>query len=58
MKVRELLERLKDVNQDAEICVRYLRGDAYGSAYLEDYWVEDKNVDIGEALLVIDISDD
>ncbi len=58
MKVRELLERLKDVNQESEIYVRYWRGDAYGSADLEDYWVEDKNVVMDNDMLVIDIRED
>lgn len=58
MKVRELLERLKDINQESEIYVRHWHGDAYGSADLEDYWVEEKNVVVDNDMLVIDIRDE
>ena len=60
MKVRELLERLKDVNQESEIYVRYYRGDRDGCATLEDYWLwdMDRNVVVDNDMLVIDISDE
>lgn len=60
MKVKELMEKMKDVDPEKEIYVRYLRGDRDGCATLEDYWLwdMDKNILVEESGFIIDISDD
>lgn len=60
MKVKELMEKMKDVDPEKEIYVRYYRGDRYGCATLEDYWLwdMDRNIFLEESGFIIDISDD
>lgn len=60
MKVKELMEKMKDVDPEKEIYVRYLRGDRDGCATLEDYWLwdMDRNIIVEERGFIIDISDD
>ena len=60
MKVKELMEKMKDVDPEKEIYVRYLRGDRDGCATLEDYWLwdMDRNILVEKGGFIIDISDD
>ena len=59
MKVKELLEKMKDVDPEKEIYVRYYCGDWDGCATLEDYWLwdMDRNILVEESGFIIDISD-
>lgn len=60
MKVKDLIEKLKEVDSEKEIYVRYLRGDRDGCVTLEDYWLwdMDENILVEESGLIIDISND
>ncbi len=39
LKVKDLMEKLKEVDPEKEIYVRYYRGDRDCCATLEDYWL-------------------
>ena len=60
MRVKELMEKMKDVDPEKEIYVRYNRCDLFGGATLEDYWLWDidRNILVEENGFIIDISDD
>lgn len=60
MKVKELMEKMKEVDPEKEIYVRYYRVDRDGCATLEDYWLWDmnRNILVEKGGLIIDISDD
>lgn len=60
MTVKELAEILSLFDSDKEVYVRYIRGDRYGSATTEDYWVYSKDRIISDEYrnLIIDITDD
>lgn len=60
MTVKDLMEKMKDVDSEKEIYVRYNRGDRDGCATSEDYWLWDmnRNILVEESGFIIDISDD
>lgn len=60
MKVKELIDILKTASPDAEIYVRYMNGDAFGSAWVDNAWVSDRDHIIidNNGCVYIDISDD
>ena len=60
MKVKELVEKLQEVDPENEIYVRYYRWDRDGCATLEDYWLwnMDRNIIVEKDGFIIDISDD
>lgn len=42
MKVKDLIDILETADPNAEIYVRYMNGDAYGSAWVDYAWVYDR----------------
>lgn len=57
MTVEELMEKLSSLDLGAQVIVRFMKGDAYGSCWkdLEDF--DEYDVKVNGHTVIIDISD-
>ena len=56
MKVKELMERLKEANPDTEVIIRRLFVEYDGGAYTDDVLIDDEYITVKQDRFIIDIT--